>query len=170
VIIKALPQNIFRPSSAAAADQLHTLLRAIINGFFGKQKRNFLVIFMANNFSTYTGRTKKIYWEAVMKQINLYDANGFADKGLKRLLVHDSPYFRILNFNFKAGQELPVHSHELEGQLSLTVLEGEGEFLGKDGTSFPGKQGDVVIAEISEPHGFRAKTQVRLLVTIAPPL
>ena len=105
-----------------------------------------------------------------MKQINLYEANDFADKGLKRLLVHDSPYFRILNFNFKAGQELPVHAHEVEGQLSLVVLEGEGDFLGKDGSSFPGKQGDVVISEISEPHGFRARTQVRLLVTIAPPI
>jgi quercetin dioxygenase-like cupin family protein len=105
-----------------------------------------------------------------MKQVSLYEANDFGDKGMKRLLVHDSPYFRIINFNFKAGQELPVHNHEVEGQLSLVVLEGEGDFLGKDGTSFPGKQGDVVISEISEPHGFRAKTQVRLLVTIAPPL
>jgi quercetin dioxygenase-like cupin family protein len=105
-----------------------------------------------------------------MKQINLYEANDFGDKGLKRLLVHDSPYFRILNFNFKAGQELPVHAHEVEGQLSLTILEGEGDFLGQDGAAFPGKQGDVVVAEISEPHGFRARTQVRLLVTIAPPI
>jgi quercetin dioxygenase-like cupin family protein len=85
-------------------------------------------------------------------------------------LVHDSPYFRILNFNFQAGQELPVHSHEVEGQLSLVILEGEGDFLGKDGASFPGKQGDVVISEINEPHGYRAKTATRLLVTIAPPL
>jgi quercetin dioxygenase-like cupin family protein len=105
-----------------------------------------------------------------MKQINLYEANDFGDKGLKRLLVHDSPYFRILNFNFKSEQELPVHAHEVEGQLSLVVLEGEGEFLGKDETSFPGKQGDVVISDIDEPHGFRARTQVRLLVTIAPPI
>ncbi len=105
-----------------------------------------------------------------MKQINLYEANDFADKAMKKFLVHDSPYFRIINFNFKPGQELPVHSHDVEGQLSLVVVEGEGEFLGKDGTSFPGRQGDVVISEISEPHGFRAGSHVRLLVTIAPPL
>ena len=105
-----------------------------------------------------------------MKQINLYEANDFSEKGLKRLLVHDSPHFRILNFNFKAGQELPVHAHDVEGQLSLVILEGSGEFLGKDGASFPGKQGDVVISDIAEPHGFRAATEVRLLVTIAPPL
>lgn len=105
-----------------------------------------------------------------MKQINLFEANDFADKGLKRLLVHDSAYFKILNFNFRAGQELPVHSHEIEGQLSLVILEGSGEFLGKDGASFPGQKGDVVISDIAEPHGFRAATEVRLLVTIAPPI
>ncbi len=105
-----------------------------------------------------------------MKKINLYEANDFSDQGLKKLLVHDSPYFKIINFNFKAGQELPVHSHDVEGQLSLTVLEGEGEFLGKNGASLPAKPGDVVISEISEPHGLRAKTDLRLLVTIAPPI
>jgi len=105
-----------------------------------------------------------------MKTINLFEANDFSDKGMKRLLVHDSPYFKILNFNFKPGQELPVHSHDIEGQVSLTILEGTGEFLGKDGASFPGKPGDVVISEIAEPHGFRAMTNVRLLVTIAPPI
>ncbi len=104
-----------------------------------------------------------------MKQINLFEANDFADKGMKKLLVHDSPYFKILNFNFKAGQELPVHSHDIEGQVSLVIMEGTGEFLGKDG-ALPGKQGDVVISDIAEPHGFRATTNVRLLVTIAPPI
>jgi quercetin dioxygenase-like cupin family protein len=105
-----------------------------------------------------------------MKQINLFEANDFADEGMKSLLVHDSPYFKILNFNFKPGQELPVHSHDIEGLLSLVILEGSGTFLGKDGASVPGKTGDVVISEIAEPHGFRATTNVRLLVTIAPPI
>ncbi len=105
-----------------------------------------------------------------MKKINLYDANDFNEKAFKRLLIHDSPYFKILNFNFKAGQELPVHSHDIEGQLSLVVIEGEGEFLGKDGISLPAKTGDVLISDISEPHGLKAKTDLRLLVTIAPPI
>lgn len=105
-----------------------------------------------------------------MKKINLYEANGFAEKTFKNLLVHDSPYFKILNFNFKAGQELPVHSHEIEGEVSLTVIEGEGEFLGKDGATISAKAGDVLISDISEPHGLRAKTDLRLLVTIAPPI
>lgn len=105
-----------------------------------------------------------------MKKTNLYEANGFDEKSMKRLLVHDSPYFKILNFNFKAGQELPVHSHDLEGEVSLTVLEGEGEFLGDAGASIPAKAGDVLISQISEPHGLRAKSDLRLLVVIAPPI
>jgi quercetin dioxygenase-like cupin family protein len=105
-----------------------------------------------------------------MKKLNLYEENGFSEKAFKKLLVHDSPYFKILNFNFKAGQELPVHSHDIEGQLSLVVLEGEGEFLGKDGATLPAIAGDVAISEIAEPHGLRARTDLRLLVTIAPPI
>ena len=105
-----------------------------------------------------------------MKHLNLYEENDFADKAFKKLLVHDSPYFKILNFNFKAGQELPVHNHDIEGQLSLVIIEGEGEFLGQDGSTIPAKTGDVCISEIAEPHGLRAKTDLRLLVTIAPPI
>jgi quercetin dioxygenase-like cupin family protein len=77
---------------------------------------------------------------------------------------------KILNFNFKPGQELPVHNHDIEGQLSLVILEGEGEFLGEGDATMPAKPGDVVISEIAEPHGLRAKTNLRLLVTIAPPI
>jgi quercetin dioxygenase-like cupin family protein len=105
-----------------------------------------------------------------MEKINFYEANDFSEKAFKRLLIHDSPYFKILNFNFKAGQELPVHSHDIEGQVSLVVIEGEGEFLGRDGASLPAKAGDVLISDISEPHGIKAKTDLRLLVTIAPPI
>ena len=108
--------------------------------------------------------------DEILKQLNLYEENDFSEKAFKKLLVHDSPYFKILNFNFKAGQELPVHSHDIEGQLSLVIIEGEGEFLGKDDTTLPAKAGDVAISEIAEPHGLRAKTDLRLLVTIAPPI
>jgi len=104
-----------------------------------------------------------------MKKIDLYEENTFNDLHMKRFLVHDSPYFKIINFNFKAGQELPIHSHDIEGELSLVVLEGTGEFLAKDGT-LPAKAGDVLISDISEPHGVRAKSDMRVLVTIAPPI
>ncbi|MBW1705664.1 MAG: cupin domain-containing protein [Deltaproteobacteria bacterium] len=105
-----------------------------------------------------------------MKKIELFKENDFNDLHMSRYLVHDSPYMKILNFNFKAGQELPIHSHDMEGHVSITVLEGEGEFLGKDGSTLPARPGDVLISDISEPHGIRAKNDLRVLVTIAPPI
>jgi quercetin dioxygenase-like cupin family protein len=105
-----------------------------------------------------------------MKNIKLYEESGFSEKAFNRFLVHDSPYFKILNFNFKAGQELPIHSHEIDGQVSIAVLEGEGNFLGEEGTAIPAQPGDVLISDISEPHGVRANTDMRVLVTIAPPI
>jgi len=105
-----------------------------------------------------------------MKKINIYEQGGFSKDAMKSLLVHDSPYFKILNFNFKAGQELPIHSHDIEGQLSIVVVEGEGEFLGEGGAAMPAQTGDVLISDISEPHGIRAKSDMRVLVTIAPPI
>ena len=105
-----------------------------------------------------------------MKTINIIEENTFSDKGLKSFLVHNSPYFKIINFNFKAGQELPVHSHDIEGQVSILILEGEGEFLGADDAVIPAGAGTVLISEISEPHGIRAKSDMRVIVTIAPPI
>jgi quercetin dioxygenase-like cupin family protein len=105
-----------------------------------------------------------------VKRTNLIEANGFSEHAFTRLLVHDSPYFKILNFNFKAGQELPIHSHEIEGEVSIAVMEGSGEFLGKDGAVLPAGPGDILVSEISEPHGLRATTDMRVLVTIAPPI
>lgn len=105
-----------------------------------------------------------------MKKVSMFEENSFKDSGLSRLLVHDSPYFKILNFNFKAGQELPLHSHDIEGQVSIAVLEGNGEFLGDNDETFPAGPGDILISEIAEPHGLKAETDMRVLVTIAPPI
>ena len=112
----------------------------------------------------------KVQTPAVLKKINLFQANAFSEKGFSRRLIHDSPYFKILNFNFKAGQNLPIHSHEIEGEVCLTIVSGEGEFLGRDGAVLPATAGDMLISAIGEPHGLRAKTDLRLLVTIAPPI
>lgn len=105
-----------------------------------------------------------------MKHLNIIEVNDFNDLSLSKYLVHDSPYFKILNFNFRAGQKLPIHSHQIDGQLSILVLEGEGEFLGGEGAVIPAKPGDILISEISEPHGINALTDMRVLVTIAPPI
>ena len=105
-----------------------------------------------------------------MKKIELFKENGFKEKTFSNYFVHESAYMKVINFNFKAGQVLPVHAHEVEGELSITVLEGQGEFLGADGASLPAAPGDVLVAEIAEPHGVRAVTDMRVLVTITPPI
>jgi quercetin dioxygenase-like cupin family protein len=120
------------------------------------------------DYSTLNQKAQKK--EGNMQKINLYQANDFGELSLKRLLVHESPYFKILNFNFRAGQFLPVHSHDIEGQVSLVILEGSGKFLGKDHSEIPAEKGDVLVCDISEPHGLAADTDLRLLVTIAPPI
>jgi quercetin dioxygenase-like cupin family protein len=106
----------------------------------------------------------------MLKRVEVFKDGKFNDKAMARLLVHDSPYFRVLNFNFKAGQELPIHSHDTDGQLSIVVLDGKGAFLGHEGRTLPAGAGDVLISDIREPHGVRAETDMRVLVTIAPPL
>jgi quercetin dioxygenase-like cupin family protein len=118
---------------------------------------------VAHSFEAYSKETN-------MRKINLYSENDFSEKSFKRLIVNDSPYFKILNFNFRAGQELPVHSHDIEGQVSIAVIEGRGEFLGRDGAVLPAEPGDVLVCDISEPHGVRAVSDLRILVTIAPPI
>ena len=106
----------------------------------------------------------------MLKRIEMFKENSFDEKRFKNLLVYESPYMKVLNFNFKGGQELPIHSHDIEGQLSIAVLEGNGLFLGSDGKTLEANPGDVLIADISEPHGIRAISDMRVLVTIAPPI
>ena len=105
----------------------------------------------------------------MMEKKSLAETRIFDSRNMKKVLIHDSPWFRILNFNLSAGQVFPVHSHDTEGQLSIQVLEGTGEFLGKDEQAIPAQAGDLLLCDISEPHGVRAHTDLRILVTIAPP-
>ncbi len=106
-----------------------------------------------------------------MKIINLENTNQFAKCIMQRFfLVEDSPNFKIINFNLDEGVTFPVHSHDLDGELSIQVLEGEGFFLGENETELPAKKGDILISQIREPHGVRAGTKMRILVTIAPPI
>ncbi len=106
-----------------------------------------------------------------MHTIELDKTREFTEGGMKRFfLVQDSPYFKIINFNLAAGHTFPVHSHDTDGQLSILVLEGKGAFLGENDATIPAKTGDLLISEIREPHGVRAETDMRILVTIAPPI
>lgn len=106
-----------------------------------------------------------------MKVIQLDTTNEFNPGQMKRFfLVEDSPNFKIINFNLDAGVTFPVHSHDLDGELSILVLEGEGFFLGENDSEIPAKKGDLLISQIREPHGVRASSKMRILVTIAPPI
>ena len=106
-----------------------------------------------------------------MKVIKLDATREFTQGGMKRFfLVEDSAYFKIINFNLAAGATFPVHSHDLDGQLSILVIEGDGFFLGADGSEIVAKTGDMLISEIREPHGVRAGSDMRIMVTIAPPI
>jgi quercetin dioxygenase-like cupin family protein len=106
----------------------------------------------------------------MMKRIEVFNEGRFNDLAMAPFLVHESEYMKVINFNFKAGQQLPIHAHPIDGQLSLVVLEGHGTFLGKDGATMEARPGDVLISDISEPHGVKARTDMRVLVTIAPPI
>ncbi len=106
-----------------------------------------------------------------MKILKLSDTTEFTPGAMKRyFLVEDSEYFKIINFNLEAGVTFPVHSHDLDGELSIQVLEGEGFFLGEGDAEIPAKAGDILISQIREPHGVRAGSNMRILVTIAPPI
>ena len=34
----------------------------------------------------------------MMKRIEVFKESGFSDKGMQKFLIHDSPYFRVINF------------------------------------------------------------------------
>ncbi len=106
-----------------------------------------------------------------MKVIHLDDTNEFSPGVMKRFfLVEDSANFKIINFNLDEGVTFPIHSHDLDGELSILVLDGEGFFLGDDGVEIAAAEGDLLISQIREPHGVRATSKMRILVTIAPPI
>jgi quercetin dioxygenase-like cupin family protein len=104
-----------------------------------------------------------------MKLIDLKETAKFKPDKFFRELLFDSPNMRMLNFNFEPGQEMPVHSHEADNEVALLILEGEGVFTGGP-QEVPFTTGALAIMPVSAPHGLRAKTRVRLLVTIAPTL
>jgi len=106
-----------------------------------------------------------------MKVIKLSETNEFTPGAMKRFfLVADSEFFKIINFNLEAGVIFPVHSHDLDGELSIQVIEGNGYFLGEGDVTIPAEKGDILISEIREPHGVKAETNMRIVVTIAPPI
>jgi quercetin dioxygenase-like cupin family protein len=103
-----------------------------------------------------------------MKLIDLKEVTKYTSDKPYRELLYDSPNLRVLAFNFEPGQELPVHSHPADSDVTLMILEGEGEFTGSH--EMPAKPGIIQILPVCEPHGLKAHTRLRLLVFIAPTL
>jgi quercetin dioxygenase-like cupin family protein len=104
-----------------------------------------------------------------MEIMELADRGKFDRERFHMELIHDMYSFRMLLFSFEPGQELPVHSHEADSEVAILVLEGQGEFTGGD-QGIPAREGSLLICKVSEPHGVRARTRMRVLVTIAPPI
>ena len=105
-----------------------------------------------------------------MKKIELDQTREFNPLGMKSIVLHDSEHFKILNFNLMGGSIFPIHSHDLDGQLSILVIEGEGAFLADNEETISAKTGDMLVCDIREPHGVRADVDMRIVVTIAPPI
>lgn len=103
-----------------------------------------------------------------MKLIDLTQVKKFSPDRPYRDLLYDSPNLRVLAFNFEPGQEMAAHSHLGDSEVAFLVLEGEGVFTGLQET--PARAESLQIMPVTEPHGLRAKTRVRLLVLIAPTL
>jgi quercetin dioxygenase-like cupin family protein len=104
-----------------------------------------------------------------MKLISLPEVNKFSSDRPYRELLYDSPNMRVLAFNFEPDQELPIHSHSADSEVSLLILEGEGVFTGGD-EEIPAGAGTLQILPVTQPHGLKAKTHLRLLVIITPTL
>lgn len=105
-----------------------------------------------------------------MQKYELDNNRNFNPLGMQNYVIHDSEFFKIINFNITAGRIFPVHSHDIEGQVSILVIEGTGKFLGDNETEIPAKEGDILVSDIREPHGVKADTDMRIVVTIAPPI
>ncbi len=106
----------------------------------------------------------------MMEKIETLTDRDTGGKEMKKTLVHDCPYMKVLTFRFAPGAELPIHSHDIDGRLTILVQEGTGFFLGKEDRRIPAKAGDVLVSDIREPHGVSADTEMQILVTIAPPI
>ncbi len=104
-----------------------------------------------------------------MELIQLDERARFQNERFHMDLVHDMYTFRMIVFNFEAGQELPVHDHPADSEVAIQVLEGEGFFTGGE-KEIPAKRGSLLICKVSEPHGVKASIRMRVLVTIAPPI
>jgi hypothetical protein len=101
-----------------------------------------------------------------MKRANLLDEGRHQWGKPEVASVYESPCLKILNLRFDPGQSLLMYSDQIQGDMSLVVIDGQGEFMGEEARRYPLNRGDVIVSLMGEPYTFLAKTTLRLLVTI----
>lgn len=102
-----------------------------------------------------------------MHTLNIFENVEFNKSGIKKQIINKGSNFYIVMFNLKKGEELPLHHCDIDGDLAIYIIEGEGVFLKKDGTLIA-KKGELLIANIKEPHGLRAYTNMIALAAVTP--
>ncbi len=100
-----------------------------------------------------------------MKKIGLKEQIKFTPDAKNSFVVFDSDQARLALFCSEPGQG--VDSCCSDSRVMMTVLEGEGTFTTKGG-EVEGGPGSIIIWEPGEMHGYRAKTRLVFLATIAP--
>jgi quercetin dioxygenase-like cupin family protein len=103
------------------------------------------------------------------EKFNVHEIATFKEDKMTVKITHDSENFRQLLFCFKSGQDLPVHSHDVDSEIIMAIMDGEGTVI-EDDKEIAVKRGDVLIGKVRVPHGIRAGTEMKVLVTITPPL
>jgi quercetin dioxygenase-like cupin family protein len=100
-----------------------------------------------------------------MEKIDLKERIAFTPEKKNSFVVFDSEQARLALFCSEPGQG--VEGCCSTSRVMMTVLEGEGVFTTKDG-EVEGGPGSVIIWEPEEPHGYKAKSRLVFLATIAP--
>ncbi len=92
------------------------------------------------------------------------------------VLLHDSTQHSNFDRRQAGGKEAadlngkPRENHQYtSAEFARQVLEGEGFFTGGE-HEIPARTGSLLICKVSDPHGIRATSRMRVLVTIAPPI
>ncbi|MBI5286763.1 MAG: AraC family ligand binding domain-containing protein [Deltaproteobacteria bacterium] len=100
-----------------------------------------------------------------MKKIETKELVAMRPDAKNSFIVFDSDQARLALFCSEPGQG--VERCVSNSRVMMTVLEGKGVFL-TEGAELEGGPGSVIIWEPGEPHGYRAKTRLVFLATIAP--
>jgi quercetin dioxygenase-like cupin family protein len=73
---------------------------------------------------------------------------------------------RSITLHIPAGERL--NDHQVHERAHLVVIDGEVEIEGDDGQSFTGGPGLLAVFDPNERHEVRARSDVRLLLVLAP--